>query len=410
MLKAPPRRGVRRREPGGSGRSSLAALLAAGLRRRRRRRARGLPRDRRRTRSSSTSTTTTAIRWRSSPGRDGTPRAARSASAARPLASRAPFPTGAPRDAALRASPERDAFARTLAGGARDAGRGGRADPRRASPRTVRYDPDRSRRQDPASVFASRRAHCVGFAELAVDLLRRVGHPRAHRPGHPARRSRAADGYDAAHRRRLSPLDRGLLPGPRVRLLGSVRLDQRRRRALRPVRAAGARAAAGLTVTAVEASGRARLPGPAPARRHAAASRPIGAARVAARLPVRDGRAALSVIFARSAWRRSTHPREIEGEVAAALGRGARRRRRHGRPGRRVLHAEHVSVPVGQPAARRPRAQLHPRRRALPPRAHGRPQGPEPDGLGRLRPAGRERRDPERRPPARVHARRTSRG
>jgi transglutaminase-like putative cysteine protease len=39
----------------------------------------------------------------------------------------------------------------------------------------VEYDPDRSRPQDPVSVFASRKAHCVGFAELAVDLLRRAG-------------------------------------------------------------------------------------------------------------------------------------------------------------------------------------------------------------------------------------------
>jgi hypothetical protein len=40
---------------------------------------------------------------------------------------------------------------------------------------TLSYDPDRLRRQDPAAVFASRRGYCVGFAELAVDLLRRVG-------------------------------------------------------------------------------------------------------------------------------------------------------------------------------------------------------------------------------------------
>src|SRR5260370_18671062 len=39
----------------------------------------------------------------------------------------------------------------------------------------VMYDADRLRRQDPTAVFASRRAYCVGFAELAVDLLRRVG-------------------------------------------------------------------------------------------------------------------------------------------------------------------------------------------------------------------------------------------
>ena len=39
----------------------------------------------------------------------------------------------------------------------------------------IRYDTDRHRKQDPASVFASRRAHCVGFSEIAVDLLRRAG-------------------------------------------------------------------------------------------------------------------------------------------------------------------------------------------------------------------------------------------
>jgi transglutaminase-like putative cysteine protease len=39
----------------------------------------------------------------------------------------------------------------------------------------IEYDPDRSLPQDPVSVFASRKAYCVGFAELAVDLLRRAG-------------------------------------------------------------------------------------------------------------------------------------------------------------------------------------------------------------------------------------------
>ncbi|MGH9441213.1 MAG: transglutaminase-like domain-containing protein [Thermoanaerobaculia bacterium] len=39
----------------------------------------------------------------------------------------------------------------------------------------VSYDADRSLPQDPVSVFASRKAYCVGFAELAVDLLRRAG-------------------------------------------------------------------------------------------------------------------------------------------------------------------------------------------------------------------------------------------
>jgi transglutaminase-like putative cysteine protease len=93
-----------------------------------------------------------------------------------PLASRAPFPTGMPRDPGLPASAERDAFARALSEGSRTQAE---AVERVLSSiaESVRYDADRSRRQDPASVFASRRAHCVGFAELAVDLLRRVGIP-----------------------------------------------------------------------------------------------------------------------------------------------------------------------------------------------------------------------------------------
>jgi transglutaminase-like putative cysteine protease len=77
-------------------------------------------------------------------------------------------------DSSPPAAPERDAFARDLA----------RDSPNREE--TVRrvllalrerlvYDPDPLRLQDPAAVFASRRGYCVGFAELAVDLLRRVG-------------------------------------------------------------------------------------------------------------------------------------------------------------------------------------------------------------------------------------------
>jgi transglutaminase-like putative cysteine protease len=93
---------------------------------------------------------------------------------AMPLASRAPFPTGLARETSLSPSLERDAFARTLAG---DATRQAVAVERILSgvATFVRYDTDRSRRQDPASVFASRRGHCVGISELAVDLLRRVG-------------------------------------------------------------------------------------------------------------------------------------------------------------------------------------------------------------------------------------------
>ncbi len=93
-----------------------------------------------------------------------------------PLESRAPYPTQTPRDRSLPSSPERDAYARTLAG---DATTQAAAVERILAgvASAVRYDPDRARRQDPASVFATRRAHCVGYSELAVDLLRRAGIP-----------------------------------------------------------------------------------------------------------------------------------------------------------------------------------------------------------------------------------------
>jgi transglutaminase-like putative cysteine protease len=91
-----------------------------------------------------------------------------------PLASRAPFPTGLPRDRALPYAPERDVFAESSARGAtteaiaveRILG---------ALAAAVRYDPDHVRRQDPSAVFAEKRANCVGLSELAVDLLRRAG-------------------------------------------------------------------------------------------------------------------------------------------------------------------------------------------------------------------------------------------
>jgi transglutaminase-like putative cysteine protease len=53
------------------------------------------------------------------------------------------------------------------------------------------------RRQDPAAVFASGRAYCVGFAELAVDLLRRAGIPARTVQG-ILRTDPGADGYEAA--------------------------------------------------------------------------------------------------------------------------------------------------------------------------------------------------------------------
>jgi hypothetical protein len=91
-----------------------------------------------------------------------------------PLESEAPFPTGASRDSALPSAPERDAFAE-------EAARGSRRQTDAVSrilvalASRIRYDPDRLRPQGPSAVFASGRADCVGFSELAVDLLRRVG-------------------------------------------------------------------------------------------------------------------------------------------------------------------------------------------------------------------------------------------
>jgi transglutaminase-like putative cysteine protease len=112
-----------------------------------------------------------------------------------PLSSRAPYPTGTPRDASLTLSPERDAYARSLVeGAATEAAAVERILEGIAS--TVRYDADRARKQDPASVYASKRAHCVGFAELAVDLLRRTG--IAARTVQGILRTRPdADGYDS---------------------------------------------------------------------------------------------------------------------------------------------------------------------------------------------------------------------
>lgn len=91
-----------------------------------------------------------------------------------PLTSTAPFPTGAPRDPGLPASPERDAFTARAVEGSRTQAEAVRR-VLLAVASEVRYDPDHARRQDPQAVFSSRRAYCVGFAELAVDLLRRAG-------------------------------------------------------------------------------------------------------------------------------------------------------------------------------------------------------------------------------------------
>ena len=90
-----------------------------------------------------------------------------------PLRSRAPYPTGLPKDPTLTPAPDRDAF---VVRAVRDATTQTTAVERLLAGLAahVRYDPDRVRRQDPAAVFRERRANCVGLSELAVDLLRRA--------------------------------------------------------------------------------------------------------------------------------------------------------------------------------------------------------------------------------------------
>ena len=92
----------------------------------------------------------------------------------------------------------------------------------------------------------------------------------------------------------------------------------------------------------------------------------------------------------------------VERKWQAALARRGHLRGGQRRPAPALLRPVHVPVPVG-PGPPGPRAQLHLRR----------PGGPLPDdaGPGRalaarlrlLRPAGRERGDPDRHPPPRVH-------
>ena len=111
------------------------------------------------------------------------------------LASRAPYRPPSLRDATLPPAPDRDAWAAALVGDAKTEAEAV-ARVLEGIAGSVRYDADRSRRQDPASVFAARRAHCVGFAELAVDLLRRAG--LTARTVQGVLRTRPdADGYDS---------------------------------------------------------------------------------------------------------------------------------------------------------------------------------------------------------------------
>ena len=96
--------------------------------------------------------------------------------------------------------------------------------------------------------------------------------------------------------------------------------------------------------------------------------------------------------------------RAVERERQAALGARRDLRRARRRPAAEVLRPRDVAVSVGR-SARRARQELHARRcdRAHPP--HARLQRSAPDGLGRVRPAGRERRDPARDRPRDVDAR-----
>ncbi len=89
------------------------------------------------------------------------------------------------------------------------------------------------------------------------------------------------------------------------------------------------------------------------------------------------------------------------GEVAAPLA-GARRlpRRRRVRPAQ-VLLPGLLPLPLRRRALRRSLPQLRAHRRGRALQAHARLQRPPPDGLGRLRPAGRELRPQDGRPPAR---------
>lgn len=111
-----------------------------------------------------------------------------------PLDSSAPFPTGLRREASLTSAPDRDAFAARLARGSRTEAEAVRR-VLLAVASEVRYDPDRLRNQDPAAVFISRQAYCVGFSELAVDLLRRLS-IRARTVQGVLRSGASADRYD----------------------------------------------------------------------------------------------------------------------------------------------------------------------------------------------------------------------
>ena len=174
-----------------------------------------------------------------------------------PLESRAPFPTQTPRDRTLPSSPERDTYARSLAGNATtQAAAVERILAGVAS--AVRYDPDRARARIPPR--CSRRA---GPTASGIRSWRwtcsdargsRRARCRASCAQSPQRRLGKRIGVG------LSPVDRNLLSRPRLRLLGpssSINSVDARyvpfgRRALERPR--------GLTLTRLESSGRLDYP------------------------------------------------------------------------------------------------------------------------------------------------------
>ena len=100
--------------------------------------------------------------------------------------------------------------------------------------------------------------------------------------------------------------------------------------------------------------------------------------------------------------------RTVEPKWQAALERRAAAQD-HLRPGQaQVLRPGHVPLPLGRGAARRALRGLHRHRHHHPLEADAGLERAAPDGLGRLRPARRELRHQDRRPPARSPPRRRS--
>ena len=345
-----------------------------------------------RTRGSSISTTTTGTRWRSRPGPEApwaarcacrirrwrAPRRSRQAIARRRRAS--PRPTGTRSRGSSRPAVRRR---RKRSSGSCSASRPG-------SPtiRTGCAGRTRARFSPPG------RAYCVGFAELAVDLLGRIGISARTVQGVLATEP-GADGYEAklggAFHRWIEVYypDRGYVfsdplasvngvDARYVRIL-AARLDP----SAKPRPDVAAPEPGDLSYATLRAGDKTL---------RVRATSPDSAAPVIPSVPdLRPSTLDSLAIFAGSMSEKYPHA-EIDAKWQRRWEENARGLRRHGVAGRQVLHAQHVPVSLGEPAPCRARAQLHPGRRALPPRADGRAQGLEPDGMGRVRTARRERR------------------